>query len=204
MKLEDIVRSELAPLLESRGFNAMRRRFRRERREFTDFLSIGKGQRWYQGKFCIELFTQPRLSLPLPENGVEPTTCWFRVKLAPDGLEDKWWPNEDLTDLDVAELRYLICVKAEAWFSLFPSIHGAFVERWEKLEADIREGSVWNKYGLTDARLAFVSALAHRIAGRHQNSREIAQLARELASPAATNFLGWVRDLESGAFDAEA
>ncbi|MCW3783690.1 hypothetical protein [Defluviimonas salinarum] len=203
MTLDDVVASHLTPLLESRGFTARRRRFRRERPDFSDFLCIGRGQGLYEGKFCIELFTQPHLNLPLPEGRVEPETCWFRTKLAPGGLEDKWWPTKEISASDVAELRLLIGLTAESWFEHFPSISGAFVERWPTLEAGIRDGSAGRRYGAPHARIAFVSALSHRLAGLQDRSRAIAQLARETASPAETNFLRWLDDLEAGAFDRD-
>ncbi|UWQ09693.1 DUF4304 domain-containing protein (plasmid) [Aliiroseovarius crassostreae] len=176
MNLEEFSHTRLTPFLIEKGFKGRGRTFRRVSGRFEQLVKIQKGQRGTQGKFCIDLYAHPLIEgYPgLPDLPLRAGDHWFCRRLAPSGLEDKWWWTDKLYRSDTEQIIQLLSDDLDAWFSETESLK-QFSDGWYRQVYNLEYAA--KRLGLLPARLAYHHAVVCTAQGHAETAMRIAGTA---------------------------
>jgi hypothetical protein len=148
-----------------------------------------------QGKFAITLSAHPMIDgFPgLPELPLRSGDHWMTYRVAPAGLDDKWWSIDKLYPSDIDEIVGLLTRQQGEWFSRMTSLE-AFTGDWYRQVFQIEFAA--KRLGLTPARLAYLQAALFASLGQTGTAIKVADTARTLAGPQASLFIAWVEELK--------
>lgn len=195
MDLRAAINGRIAPLLRQMGFKGSGRNFRRNRADFSDWISIGKGQRSYEGYFAIELGCHPLLPLQ-PGKDLKPRTfsdCWFWTRLRPHGKDDQWWNADPVSNSELDRIENLLGTRAIEWFSEFETLAETFGGITPETIASTH--ALGSQYGITPSRFAYAAARALQALDKPEAALAVARYARLLAGEKGHILRGWVDNL---------
>lgn len=192
MNLEEFSHTRLTPFLTEKGFKGRGRTFRRVSGRFEQLVKIQKGQRGTQGKFCIDLYAHPLIEgYPgLPGLPLRAGDHWICRRLAPSGLEDKWWWADKLYQSDMEQIIQLLSDDLDAWFSETESLK-QFSDGWYRQVYNLEYAA--KRLGLLPARLAYLHAVVCAAQGHAETAMRIADTAMEKTGPKATTLRAWIK-----------
>lgn len=196
MILDALVHDHITPLLSGKGFTARGRSYRRAAGGFEHLVTVSMGQRSLQGRFCLSLFAHPPIEgYPgLPDLPLRSGDHWCRCRLAPDGLEDRWWPADDLSASDVSEITGLLSGPLDDWFVGMASLQ-QFCESWHRAELDLEATA--RRFGLLPARLACLYAAAFAAQGQSATACRVADRSLEACRPEHAGLRAWIVAFQS-------
>ena len=196
MDMDSLLGNRISPILETEGFKRKGRRFLRRMGGFEHVVDISKGRGMMQGKFAVSFGAHPMVEgFPgLPALPLRSGDHWLTYRLAPPGLDDRWWWIDRLYPDDVEEIGNLLTKGLGEWFSPLMSLE-AFSENWYRQVFIIAFAS--KRYGPSAARLAYLHAAVFASLGQTGTALKVAETARSLAGPHATTFVGWIQELDA-------
>lgn len=203
MNLHELKHDIITPLLIAKGFKANSRGYRREVGGFEQRIEIDKGQRSVQNKFCISLFAHPKIQdYPgLPKFPLRTGDAWFTRRLAPTGLDDKWWWIDTLYPSDIDQITQLLSDDVDEWFSDLSSLED-FSGLWFKHVFELEFAA--KRLGLTPARLAYAHAVVHAHLGDTEIALKIAEAALKNVGDRAVLFKAKLQEFQKLLVDTKS
>jgi len=192
MNLDELSSARITPLLTEKGFKGRGKTFRRVSGGIEQLVKIQKGQRSTQGKFCINLYAHPLIEgYPgLPDLPLRAGDHWLCQRLAPAGLEDKWWWIDKLYQSDAEQIIVLFSDDLDAWLSETESLK-QFSNGWYRQVFNLDNTA--KQLGLLPARLAYLHAVVYAAQGHTETAMKIAGTALENTGPKSTTLRAWIK-----------